>query len=255
MATWQMTYAPYVADYSRYLPTDTPLRQTFWYTYLGSVVSSSWMMILGATAAVVAPKESKNMVQYLGHLSGPSLSLLTYVLIVLGVLAINALNLYGGFMSAVTTVCAFAAWKVTARTRIIFILTVAALGTLLGIWGQGDFLDHYSKFLLLLLYFMVPWTAINLVDYYLLRKGNYNIPAIFDPDGEYGKVNGVAVWAYVVGTVVQFPFMNTELFVGPLAKYMNGADLAWVVGLIVPAVLYYFPMRKRIGDQAEIQKK
>jgi NCS1 family nucleobase:cation symporter-1 len=38
MATWQITYAPYVADYSRYLPMNTPTRKTFWYTYLGSRV-------------------------------------------------------------------------------------------------------------------------------------------------------------------------------------------------------------------------
>lgn len=32
--TWQLSYAPYVADYSRYLPTRTSTRQVFWYSYL-----------------------------------------------------------------------------------------------------------------------------------------------------------------------------------------------------------------------------
>ncbi|GIM48375.1 putative purine-cytosine permease YxlA [Collibacillus ludicampi] len=249
MATWQIAYAPYVADYSRYLPSDTSLKETFWYTYCGSVISSSWMMILGSLAALVAPKESENMIGYFGNLSGSGVSFLTYILIVLGVLAINTLNLYGGFMSVVTTISAFANWKVFSGTRVIFILIVSMVGTIVGIWGQGNFLENYSKFLLLLLYFMVPWTAINLVDYYLLRKGDYNIQAIFDPNGEYGRVNWIAISSYILGILIQFPFMNTELFVGPVAKYLNGADIAWIVGMIIPAALYYYPMKRRLSEE------
>lgn len=242
MATWQITYAPYVADYSRYLPKSTSTAQTFWYTYLGSVIGSSWMMILGAVAAVVAPKQSADMVGYLGQLSG-GLRLITYLLIMFGVLAINALNLYGGFMSVVTTLGAFATSKVTTKTRVAFVIIVAFVGTGVAIWGQGNFMDNYSRFLLLLLYFMVPWTAINLVDFYLLRRGNYNIDAIFDANGPYGRVNTIAILSYVIAVAVQFPFMNTELYVGPVAKLLNGADIAWIVGLVVAAALYYFPMK------------
>ncbi|MCI4140196.1 cytosine permease, partial [Bacillus vallismortis] len=38
VATWQLAYAPYVADYSRYLPVQTPASQTFWYSYAGTSV-------------------------------------------------------------------------------------------------------------------------------------------------------------------------------------------------------------------------
>jgi nucleobase:cation symporter-1, NCS1 family len=246
MATWQITYAPYVADYSRYLPSNTPTRRTFWYTYLGSVIGASWMMILGAIATIIAPKQSGDMVSYFSSLSGTGISYITLLLIVCGVLSINALNLYGGFMSVVTTIGAFANWKVTSRTRATFILIVSIIGTVVSIWGQGNFIDNYSKFLLLLLYFMVPWTVINLIDFYFLRKGNYNIKAIFDVNGEYGRVNWTAILAYVVGVVIQFPFMNTELYVGPIAKFMNGADIAWIIGILASGILYYFPMRIKI---------
>jgi nucleobase:cation symporter-1, NCS1 family len=100
MATWQITYAPYVADYSRYLPRNTSMRQIFWYTYAGSVIGSSWMMILGAISAIVAPKQSDAMVTYLGHLSS-GVSFMTYLLIMFGVLAINTLNLYGAIVGTV----------------------------------------------------------------------------------------------------------------------------------------------------------
>lgn len=246
MATWQITYAPYVADYSRYLPTRTSVKQTFWYTYAGSVIGSSWMMILGAVATVAAPKQSEAMVSYFGHLSG-GISLITYLLIMFGVLAINTLNLYGAFMSTVTTISAFTNWRATQKARLTFIIGVAVVGTVISIWGQGNFLDNYSKFLLLLLYFMVPWTAINLIDFYLLRRGNYDVDAIFNPNGEYGRVNWIAIGAYVIAVIVQWPFMNTELYVGPIATLLNGADIAWVVALAVSAALYYYPMKQRLG--------
>ncbi|MGG0288751.1 hypothetical protein ABEY41_27480, partial [Peribacillus butanolivorans] len=35
--------------------------------------------------------------------------------------------------------------------------------------------------------------------------------------------------------------------VGPIAKAFAGADIAWIIGLVVPAVLYYFPMRKKLN--------
>lgn len=81
---------------------------------------------------------------------------------------------------------------------------------------------------------------------YWLRKGNYNIDSIFSLDGEYGKVNWIAIIAYVVAVLVQFPFMNTELHVGFIAKHMGGADIAWIVGLLIAGVLYYYPMRRRL---------
>jgi nucleobase:cation symporter-1, NCS1 family len=246
MASWQLTYAPYVADYSRYLPSDVSTKATFWWTYLGSVIGSSWMMVLGAIAVVVAPKQSEDMVGYFGHLAGHGLTVLTYILIVLGVLAINTLNLYGGFMAITTTFGAFTKLRVSASTRFAFILLVGVIGTGISIWGQGNFITHYSNFILLLLYFIVPWTAINLIDFYWLRKGKYDIESIFSSNGEYGKVNWIAIVAYVVAVLIQFPFMNTVLYVGFIAKYMGGADIAWIVGLLVATVIYYFPMRRRL---------
>ncbi|HWL24094.1 MAG TPA: cytosine permease [Ureibacillus sp.] len=251
MASWQLTYGPYAADYSRYLPTNTPKRSTFLYTYLGSVFGASWLMIIGALATIIAPKQSAEMVSYLAGVSGPGLTTITYVITVLGVLAINTLSLYGGFMSVVTTVSAFSKWNFNSKSRILFILILPIIGTFLSIWGQGNFLNNFFNFLLLLLYFMIPWSAINIVDFYLVRKGKYNVHAVFNPNGEYGRVNWISITVYFFAVLVQFPFMNTGLYVGVIAKYLNGADIAWIVGLIAASVLYYFPMKRKV---AQIEK-
>jgi NCS1 family nucleobase:cation symporter-1 len=46
--------------------------------------------------------------------------------------------------------------------------------------------------------------------------------------------------AYAVGIVVQIPFMNTPLYVGPISAHINGADLSWLVGLVVTSPLYFW---------------
>jgi NCS1 family nucleobase:cation symporter-1 len=252
-ATWQLTYAPYVADYSRYLPSNTPSFKTFGYTYAGTVIGTVWMMSLGVILTALIPKFLDNSSLGLSKLVGPQLAVLMYLVIVLGVFAVNVLNLYGAFMSITTTLEAFTKLKATTQVRFWLVFATAFIGTELAIWGNGNFLTNFENFILLLSYFMVPWTAINLIDYYLLRRGEYNVWDVFDVNGQYGKFNWVAVIAYLISFILEVPFVNTSMYVGPVSKALDGTDIAWIVGLAVPLVLYYFPMKKKINLSASNQ--
>jgi NCS1 family nucleobase:cation symporter-1 len=98
--------------------------------------------------------------------------------------------------------------------------------------SKDAFIANYEDFILLLLYVLVPWTAINLVDYYLLRHGKYDVASFFQQDGGiYGRINGPAVACYVLGILVQLPFVACALYTGPVARAMGGIDLSWIVGL------------------------
>jgi NCS1 family nucleobase:cation symporter-1 len=94
---------------------------------------------------------------------------------------------------------------------------------------------------------MFPWTTINLVDFYFVRRGKYNVDALFDAKGLYGKYNMVAISAYVIAFLCEIPFINSTWFVGPLVDDLGGTDIAWIVGLIIPAIIYYFPMKKKVN--------
>ena len=39
----------------------------------------------------------------------------------------------------------------------------------------ANYLTNFNNFVLLILYFLIPWTAVNLVDYYFVRRGHYAI--------------------------------------------------------------------------------
>jgi NCS1 family nucleobase:cation symporter-1 len=58
---WQIAYAPYVSDYSRYMPPNNEAGSTFWMSYWGTVLGSVLPMLLGAVAGVAS-----------GNLAGPS---------------------------------------------------------------------------------------------------------------------------------------------------------------------------------------
>lgn len=243
-ATWQFTWGPYVADYSRYLPRATPTAATFWWSYLGSVIGGCWLMCFGAVAAAVAEKAFEGgSVTFLTGLSADGIDWLVLLITILGVIAVNVLNLYGAFMSSTTTLTAIWRQPLGPRTRIAYILGAAVVGTVIAIAGRGNFLDNYENFILFLSYFLIPWSAINLADFYWVRKERYDIAALFDPRLGYGAFNARALAAYVLGIVLQLPFMNTTFYVGWWVDALGGADIAWLIGFVVPAVAYYLLLR------------
>lgn len=242
-ATWQITYAPYVADYSRYLPRHASGAAAFWWTYAGSVLSSIWMMCFGCLAVAVAGQAfDGGSVRFIVD-QAPGVGGLFSAIIILGVIAINALNLYGCFMSTATTLTAIRRHRVGRIGRIVYIVGAAVIGTAMALTGRGDFLTNYENFILFLAYFLIPWSAINLVDFYAVRKQRYDIDSIFDPDGLYGRVNWRAVISYLIAIAVEIPFMSTTFYIGPLVAYVGGADISWLLGIVVASCLYYVAMR------------
>jgi nucleobase:cation symporter-1, NCS1 family len=235
-------YAPYVADYSRYLPQSTTVKSTFWYTYIGIVISNSWMMILGAMMQSQSP--SSDVLKGFSGLAsavGPWFQILVLLAAALGIVSINALNIYGGFMSSLTITHTFLhKLKPTLSLRVWFIVPITILGTYLAFLEKSSLLSSFDTFLGVLIDFLVPWTAINLTDYYFVRKGKYDIPDIFRPTGRYGKFNWMALFAYMIGFVAEIPFMNTALHEGSIAKLLHGGDVSWVIGVLVAGIIYLF---------------
>ena len=243
-ATWQITYAPYVADYSRYLPTKTSVPSAFWWTYSGSVIGTIWMMAVGSIAVAIAAKAfNGGSTAFIAGLGGSGTHWLISLIIVLGIIAVNVLNLYGMFMRVTTTITALRQLQMRSGTRLAFVLGSAIVGTIIAIAATSNFLTNFENFILFLAYFLIPWTAINLVDFYLVRKEQYDISSIFRPDGSYGRFNVRAITAYLVGILVEIPFMSTTFYTGPMVKHIGGADVSWVIGLIVASGIYYFAMR------------
>ncbi|QZY50586.1 purine-cytosine permease family protein [Leucobacter tenebrionis] len=234
---WQLAYAPYVSDYSRYLPKKTGPKTAFWSTYFGLVLSSVFVMGLGVLLGAIAPD---NPLGALGSVLGP-VGLVVLVVFAVSSALINGVELYSAVMNALTVLQSNFKTRITTRVRVWTTIVSGAIATGIAVLGQGDFMTMFIGFLDLLLYVLIPWSAINLVDFFIVQKGHYNIAAMFDPSGgEYGKWNAVGLVSYGIGLLAQLPFMDIAIFTGPLAGSIN---ISWLVGFAVTAIVFLVMIR------------
>ncbi len=242
-ALWQIAYAPYVSDYSRYMPRDTGAKHAFWASYWGCSLGSIFPMILGALLGLVAANGDPvgGLTAFTGGAALPIV-----IIFSVGIAGTNAMNLYCGVLSTITLIHTFVpGWKAGATSRAVTAIAITLIGLAIALFAAGNFLTNYTNFILLLLYVLVPWTAINLVDFYLVRHGDYDVSAFFTAEGGvYGRFNKSAIFCYILGILIQLPFVSTELYTGPIAKALNGVDLSWIVGLAVISPIYYVMARK-----------
>ena len=255
-ASWEITWAPYVSDYSRYLPEDTPASRTFWFTYLGAVLGGAWPLMLGALGGVLAASAmSSNIPAYFAGLF-PSVQWLILIAILVGLFASDISNLYAPFLAGAAGISPSGKVGAAQWTRLFSVGALAIIGTVIAILASPHFLTNLENFVLFILYLLIPWTAINLTDYYLVRHGHYDIPEVFKINGIYGNVNWWAIGIYVLGFLVELPFINSGLYVGPLVKHLGGADISWIIGAIVSGGVYYVVATRilklgRVGAIAE----
>ncbi|MEY9846924.1 NCS1 family nucleobase:cation symporter-1 [Streptacidiphilus sp. BW17] len=239
-AGYQISYAVYVSDYSRYLPEDVPARKVIWWTYLGAAGSAVWLMSLGALLGSRLPgADAVAAVRTVGNALLPGFGTFAVLVSVVAIIGIMGVNAYGAMLTSTSAVDAFKKVRPTVRTRVVGIVAIELIVLVVALSLPSNYLASFNNFLLLMLYFLVPWTAVNLVDFYAVRRGHYDIAAIFDPNGEYGRWSPAGLTSYVVGIVAMVPFMALSFYTGPIAKALGGADISFGVGLIVAGGLYY----------------
>ena len=243
-AAYQLSWSIYVSDYSRYLPRDVGVRESFWWTYLGAFVGGAWMMLVGTVAAAAAPKlDVAAAMEGAADAVLPGFGKVLLFAALLGLVTISALNFYGASLTLLSVADTVRPLACTAGKRLVSLLVAFLASCAIAVISSTDFVNRFEDYLALLLYLFTPWTAINLVDFYLVRKGHYSIREIFNPAGMYGHWNWRGLIAYLVGFVVMIPFFSTSIYTGPVARALGGADIAMMVGLPVAAGVYLLACR------------
>jgi nucleobase:cation symporter-1, NCS1 family len=242
-ASYQLSWSIYVSDYSRYLPRDVGVRESFWWTYLGAFVGGAWMMLVGTVAAASAPKlDIAAAMERAADVVTPGLGKVLLCAALLGLITISALNFYGASLTLLSVADTIRPLKCTVAKRLTSLALAFFASCIIALNSSSNFGSHFQDLLNLLLYLFTPWTAINLVDFYVVRKGHYSIREIFNPAGMYGRWNWRGILAYLVGFTVMIPFFSTP-WEGPVAKALGGADIAMLIGLPVSAAVYLWTCR------------
>jgi NCS1 family nucleobase:cation symporter-1 len=253
-ASYQLSWSIYVSDYSRYLPPDVSVRSSFWWTYLGAFVGGAWMMLVGTVAAATNP--SLNVAAAMQRAADTVASGLGALLLLgalLSLVTISALNYYGASLTLLSVADTFKPVTSGVGKRLASLLAAAVLSSTIALRSSSDFVSRFGDLLEVLLYLFTPWTAINLVDFFLVRRGHYSIREIFNADGMYGRWNWRGLLAYGLGFAVMIPFFSTGVYTGPVARALGGADLGMLVGLPVAGIAYYLACRSMDIDQDRAQ--
>jgi nucleobase:cation symporter-1, NCS1 family len=239
-ASFNITAAPYVSDYTRYLPKATPRLVIVAHVYAGAAASAIWLIALGAwlathlgaSDALVALHQAGN------HLMFALGSLLVAVSI--GALCANvAMNDYSSMLTFMTMMDCFRSVSPTRRLRVIVVIALSVAWAALALVLGGDAVAYVNDSLVIMLYFLTPWTAVNLIDFFILRRGRYVIDDIFRPHGRYGAWGIRGLCAYAAGFAASAPFFVIPgLYIGPAAAHIGGVDIGWLVGLTASSAAY-----------------
>ncbi len=255
-AGYQLSWSIYVSDYSRYLPREVGIRASFFWTFWGAFIGGAWMMLVGAFAA--AAFSNADIVVALRQSADAMFGGFGVIMLVSsfgGLITITSLNLYGASLTMLSVVDSVTPIRLGIASRIMSLVAVLGTSLALSLALSGNVLHALEAFLAVLVYLFTPWTAINLVDFFFVRKGRYSIRAMFMADGLYGRWNWRGLTSYAVGFIAMIPFFKTELYVGPVAKALGGADISMLIGLPVSAAVYLILCRSLdlSGELAQIE--
>ncbi|MDB6105927.1 MAG: allantoin permease, partial [Gammaproteobacteria bacterium] len=239
-ASFNITAAPYVSDYSRYLPTRTARGQIILNVFAGSALSAIWLIAVGAWLAThLGIDDGLLALKHAGDGLWPGLGSILAAVSIAALFATVGMNAYSGMLTFVTTADSLRPIKPTRTLRVVVILALMVTWIAIAVGFGGNAVTYVNGMLVMMLYFLMPWTAVNLIDYFFLRRGRYSIPDLFNPSGLYGAWGKRGLTAYAVGFVASIPFfVIPNVYTGPLAARLSGVDIGWLVSALAASATY-----------------
>jgi purine-cytosine permease-like protein len=239
-ASFNITYAPSVSDYSRYLPRNTRRSSIIAAVYLGAASSAIWLITVGAWLATrLGASDGLVALNDAGNVLIPGFGVLLSLCSVTALTAATGLNAYSGMLTMVTALNSLFEITPTTRLRVVTVIALAVVWVTLAFSSTSSSIELLFAALTMMLYLLVPWTSINLIDYFFVRRGRYVIAQLFLPNGIYGAWGARGLVAYVIGFAATLPFFVLPgVCVGPAAQALGGVDVGWLVGLLVSGSVY-----------------
>jgi NCS1 nucleoside transporter family len=229
---------PFASDYSRYLPKNANPRTVALAAGLGVFVSCTVLEIAGAAAATIGQLGNNPTPLFTDPLP-VWLQVLVLLGIAIGAVAANVLNIYSGSMAFLTLGINLAVEKRRAISALVF----GAIGLGIGLLLQANLApgSKYENFLLLITYWITPYLAVVITDYFL-HRGRYPEPVFYDTSHRNWK----GFIAMVAGIIATTPFWDQPptFFTLPLwfgsvpTNNPQLGDLSFFAGAIVATVVY-----------------
>jgi NCS1 nucleoside transporter family len=239
---WGISWVTWASDYSRFVPRSVSSKQVFWYSYWGMFVPTVWLAILGA--AIASVKDTTDPATLVTAVFGGVVAILVMLMVLHGPVATNILNVYSSALAAVS-----AGIKAT-RIQLGIVAGIVGYVVTLYFVGHADFAQSFDSWMAGLVLWMAPWAAVVLADFYIVRKQDINVSELYasPQTSMYGDVNWIGIWAFIIGLAAGwlFEFGLVTPLQGLVSKHLlKGADLSWLVGMVVAGGIYIAGMRNK----------
>lgn len=234
-------WSSYAADYNVRQPQATPARRIFWYTFLGAALPCILLETLGMTLATALRSASSSTNLLLAAAARPLGSLGTLILVVLAlsVIANNIPNAYSMGLSMQVLGKPF-----QRIDRSVWALAATIIYVLIALPAVANFNETLSNFLLIIAYWLGPWSAILIIEHFIFRKGSYHAE---DWDNEKRLPLGwAAVVSFLIGLGGVLLGASQAYYTGPLAHVLGNMDIGFELGIAAAAIAYLLLRRMEL---------
>jgi purine-cytosine permease-like protein len=218
-----------------------------WSVTVGGYLPTVSLICLGAAVATTVP-DAADPISGLPHAFSPWFLIPYLVLVIVQLCAINSVNLYSSGVTLQALGIGIERWQA------VLLDSIVCLGVTTMIIFANSFNGFLANFLLFMIVWFAPWTAIFLVDY-MIRRGRYDSRALTVAGaGIYRRRGGIhlpGVLAQVVGMSASAAWLHTSVFTGPLSAATDGSDLSIFTGFVCGGALYWLLARRTVADEAD----
>jgi putative hydroxymethylpyrimidine transporter CytX len=190
-----ISWLPLVSDYSRFA---TGSKSSFWGTWIGYFIVSSWMYLLGLAASLATQSsDPSGVVMNLMLKFGWAVPAL--IIVLFSTFTTTFLDIYSTAISGLNIFPKLGEQKGIWIGGILGTVTAVIIPTLL----------DYEHFLLFIGAMFCPLFGIVLVDYFLLRRSLVNLNDLYRREGRYWYwkgINPTALVAWAIGFAIYLGF-------------------------------------------------
>jgi NCS1 family nucleobase:cation symporter-1 len=239
----------YASDYTRYYPDNTSLRRIVFSAGGGMLLATLISYSIGALLATAV-----NMSDPISNLPSvlPSWYLVPFLFVVIwSCVANNVLNTYTAGLALLALHVNLDRWVS------VIVAGVMSAGFVYYCIFVSNFVNSFENFLLIQLLWLCPWVSMELVDF-KVRNGRYDVDALHSwGSGAYwyrGGVNWKRLLILAISVVAALPFMNATLIHNSWdLKTLGGADVSYLVGMIVGGGLYWLSRLQELRGERRAQ--
>jgi len=213
-----ISWMPLVADYARFSKHSV---STFWNTWWGYFIVSSWMYLLGLMATLVTGETDPGAL-ILKLMGSVGLAIPALVMVVFSTITSDFPDVYSATCSMLNI-----SQKVKSQT----IMWIAGILSILVALVFP--MEQYENFLFLIGAMFMPLFGVVLTDYFIIRKRELNIQALYEVGGSYWYKNGFNTVALISWAIGFGLYKFIELMKLPIGSSMPSMLAAGLIYFLV----------------------